>query len=384
MSGSTLPTLAHAFGAALFAPTPDGCFERLTPLPERLAPFFPDAGTAVVDLEDLFPYLSAFLPEARALWAAAGSGPLHSGPWTETVGAHEEMLEAVALCCAAAEQSVAGEADGVSTSDHSDDGPLLLLRPWQVAADVHRAVLQESRALILEQHALQRAAARREMLLHCLAHDLATPVASVRSSLLLLREDDLVAGAGRELLDVGLRQIQQVQRMLHHLRPVLAATPDAPATTDLHRLAQDALAPLTPVARLQGIALELRVADTADEPAPTWTVRGASDRLARLVANLLDNALRHGPPGSRVTVALAAGAATRSLTVADRGPGVPEAQRADLFRPYRRSDDGGQAGLGLYYCRLTAEAYGGRMHYAPREGGGACFRLTLPATSPTD
>jgi len=98
-------------------------------------------------------------------------------------------------------------------------------------------------------------------------------------------------------------------------------------------------------------------------------------RLERVVANLLDNALRHTPPGSTVRMALNTLPHRICLTVTDEGMGVPEAFRPMLFRRFSRGPGAsGAAGLGLYFCRTTIESWGGSIVHLPSPEGGAAFR----------
>jgi two-component system sensor histidine kinase MprB len=110
-------------------------------------------------------------------------------------------------------------------------------------------------------------------------------------------------------------------------------------------------------------------------------VTGAGDRLGRAVANLLTNAAGHSPPGGVVQVTLGDGV----LEVRDHGPGVPDDEKPFVFdRFYRgstaRSRPG--SGLGLAIVRQAAEAHGGTVEVEDAPGGGALFRLRLPAGQP--
>jgi signal transduction histidine kinase len=107
--------------------------------------------------------------------------------------------------------------------------------------------------------------------------------------------------------------------------------------------------------------------------------------LARALRNLLENATKYAPPGS--TVGLRAFADGRALVVevADRGPGVPAAERAAIFEPFVRSSTAPAStpgsGLGLALVAAAAKAHGGRVDVREREGGGAVFTLWLPIAS---
>ena len=117
------------------------------------------------------------------------------------------------------------------------------------------------------------------------------------------------------------------------------------------------------------------------------TVTGSSRLLRRMVRNLVENARRHG--GGEVEVTLRrneGGIAT--LDVLDRGPGVPADARERVFEPFFRilvssaspasGVDGGGTGLGLALARQVARRHGGDVACLPRDGGGSCFRVTLP------
>jgi two-component system, OmpR family, sensor histidine kinase KdpD len=108
----------------------------------------------------------------------------------------------------------------------------------------------------------------------------------------------------------------------------------------------------------------------------------------RIVGNLLDNALRHTPPGGTIDIRADRDANHLVLTVADRGPGVADVERSRIFeafyRPADATRDGGQAGLGLSIARSLAERQGGTVEYEPREGGGSLFILRLPAADVSD
>ena len=123
-------------------------------------------------------------------------------------------------------------------------------------------------------------------------------------------------------------------------------------------------------------AVELRV-----EAAAAVVVTGDERLLARAVANLIDNALRHGGAGGAVTVSVRQEGDRAQLVVEDQGPGIPPGQRDRIFdRFYRGSAAAaGGSGLGLPIARMVAEAHGGSLAVLDADGPGARFVLTLPA-----
>jgi two-component system OmpR family sensor kinase len=114
-------------------------------------------------------------------------------------------------------------------------------------------------------------------------------------------------------------------------------------------------------------------------------VAGDAVHLQALLLNLIDNALRASAPGAEVAVALEAGAETCSVTVTDRGPGIPPDALERVFDRFYRAGkrDGatGGTGLGLAIAREIARAHGGDLTAANGPGGGATLRLSIPCES---
>jgi two-component system, OmpR family, sensor histidine kinase RstB len=108
------------------------------------------------------------------------------------------------------------------------------------------------------------------------------------------------------------------------------------------------------------------------------TVRGEPRLLRRMMRNLLENARRHGAPPIEVRVSRAEGGA--ELSVRDHGPGIPDAERESVFRPFYRfagARESAGAGLGLALVRQIARRHGGDARYLGREPSGGCVVVTL-------
>ena len=114
----------------------------------------------------------------------------------------------------------------------------------------------------------------------------------------------------------------------------------------------------------------------------TAIVGGNERLLRRALRNLLENARRYGGGDLGVEVRVLPGGGAE-VDVCDRGPGVPESLRERIFEPFFRlpghAEREGGIGLGLALVRQIAERHGGNVRCLPREGGGSCFRLALPA-----
>jgi two-component system, OmpR family, sensor histidine kinase RstB len=113
-------------------------------------------------------------------------------------------------------------------------------------------------------------------------------------------------------------------------------------------------------------------------------VRGDPRLLRRMIRNLLENARRHGGPPIEVRVRGAGN--TAELSVCDHGPGIPEAEREAVFRPFHRARGAGEnagAGLGLALVRQIARRHGGDARCLGREPSGSCFVVTLGTATHT-
>jgi len=242
----------------------------------------------------------------------------------------------------------------------------------EIAGDDELTSLARSFNLTAER--LQRLVEAQRRVLASASHELRSPLARLRVALELAREDP---AGGRRRLDDAVAEVAELDALVEELLLAGRLELQAPRRT---ADAVDVGALLAEEAVRVG-------ASAAVEPVPMH----ADARLLRvLVRNLLENARRHGGGPVEAGIAVQPGArrAVR-LWVADRGPGVPEAERERIFEPfYRRAghaegEDGG-VGLGLYLVRRIAQAYGGAAECRARDGGGSVFEVTLSEPPATD
>jgi signal transduction histidine kinase len=215
----------------------------------------------------------------------------------------------------------------------------------------------------------------RRFLVTAIAHDLRTPLFTLRGSLEALERG---LGDGRYL---GLAQdrADHLDRLVTDLFR-FSRLEYAPETVpvdevDLGALARRAAAAVEPLAAESGRALDVSAADRA-------IVRGDPEALLRVLTNLLDNAIRHGR--TRVAIATWRQNGSVGVDVRDDGPGFAEPDLPHVFEPLFRSDParaGAHSGLGLAIARRLARAHGGDVHAANDPSGGARLTVELPAVS---
>ncbi|HEU5478067.1 MAG TPA: DUF4118 domain-containing protein [Gaiellaceae bacterium] len=226
---------------------------------------------------------------------------------------------------------------------------------------------------VLEAEALRRSDALKTALLRSVSHDLRSPLTAILASadalaspgLMLEAEDRL--GLAETIHAEATRLDRVVEQLL-----------------DLSRLEAGAAEPhreLWHVDELVGQALAGLGAETGrvrlDIGSDTPPVEVDAAQVERVLANLLENALRYSPSGSRVLLRAEPGATELRIHVIDSGAGLPDEQRGALFQPFRRGAAGHGSGLGLAIARGFAEANGGRL-WAQDDPGGGHLVLSLP------
>jgi signal transduction histidine kinase len=209
------------------------------------------------------------------------------------------------------------------------------------------------------------------------SHELRTPLTSVLANLELLADRSEIGQLSGDLGEAArsaLRSSQRMRRLVADLL-LLARTdvgrvvPREPC--DLAQIAVEAAGELGPVSERHEIVLDVHPA----------VVEAARDEIHRLTINLLENALRHTPPGARIRVSTNAADGQATLIVEDNGPGVPAELAPTLFERFVRGagDRGGSFGLGLAIVKAVAVTHGGSVTLeSPAEGTGARFVVKLP------
>ena len=241
---------------------------------------------------------------------------------------------------------------------------------------------QKARERALAHERLAEEIERNALIIRCVVHDLSGPLTGLVAGLSMLSNEALPDKA-RELLQISQLSVERLQVQLRELPPSLSQdAPGAEKRALIRPGLPSAVACVRRAARLMvpnyaQKSVTLRCAILAPLHDPLRVV-GESLRFERVLANLLENALRHSPAGSEVLVTLQVDGDFVVVSVEDRGPGVPVEFQERLFQRHASfSETRGKAGLGLFYCRTTVEQWGGSSGYAPRSGGGAHFWVRI-------
>jgi PAS domain S-box-containing protein len=226
----------------------------------------------------------------------------------------------------------------------------------------------------------------RSYFLSSISHEFRTPLSTLKASLELLvsEENPLDPAESRQLLRPAYRSVVGLQTLIDNL--LTSSTIEAGqfalhlGDVDLNAVLADAIRVVTPLLERRQQALIL------DLPALPPPVKGDVTQLTQVLINLLSNASKYSPAGAPIEVAITprageAGNVVR-VAVADHGPGIDPARRAEIFRRFVRHHDNAReqygVGLGLYVAKTTITAHGGSIDVDERPGGGSIFWFELP------
>jgi signal transduction histidine kinase/DNA-binding NarL/FixJ family response regulator/HPt (histidine-containing phosphotransfer) domain-containing protein len=354
-------------GYALFEYLGDGDFRLLGEWPAWCANIWgaQPSGDQLISLGDKSPFLENFLVDAEEFWRTRSPGSANSGNWIERGADGREIpLEA---------------------SARSLDGKrILLLQNLSETFGQQQQWFQTARNSLLEHEKLLQEFQKKEILLHCIVHDLTQPLSAMNGVFNLLNRENLPA-ALRKYVKAGERESQRQELMIRGILEAFSSdlaaqqTRDSsvPEAPDLVACAKQAIEEISPAFRERQIRLSLgpHAGDSRG-----WRVVGDTSRIDRIFGNLLENAMRYSPKGSTVTIGLENHDGFVLALVDDEGPGLPPDRRPDqLFARFSKGKShAGKAGLGLYFCKITVERWGGAIGAESRKGGGSRFWFRLP------
>ncbi len=209
------------------------------------------------------------------------------------------------------------------------------------------------------------------------SHELRTPLAAMQAIIGVTRQERRAPQDYEQALDDLGEETDRLQTLTENLLDLARndnAEPLALEVIELSTLLRDLIDSLRPLAEAKGLALGIRIPEGV-------TIQGDRDRLIRMFANLLDNAIKYTAQG-RITVALhpAAGQYV-TVSVADTGPGIPPEDLPRVFERFYRVEKArtaAGAGLGLAIAAQIARAHGGEIAVSSEPGAGATFTVRLP------
>lgn len=320
-----------------------------------------------VDPAKVFVFLEHFLKGANVVWESPVPGSLTSELWTEELTTGEE------LTFTATARRIGGRA-------------ILLVRALGVDFEERRRVLRKARELALAHERLLKETSQKETLLHCLVHDVAGPLATVTNCFQLLEAEAGLGETSRGLVRLGGSAAHRQHAMMKEMLDLFAAeldtlvqySTDFASAPEVLDCAHAVLRSLRHSFESKGVWFELALTPPENL---VWKVVGQREKLERVLYNLLENALRHTPPGSTITLRLADEGAAIRVSVTDEGRGLDPAVAGQLSARFaQNAPSEGKAGLGLFFCRTMIQHWGGELGQEPGAKGGAClwFRLTKP------
>jgi two-component system, OmpR family, sensor histidine kinase KdpD len=223
----------------------------------------------------------------------------------------------------------------------------------------------------------------RNTLLASISHDLRTPLAAIMAASHALSDAKMQPDAETRarLARTIETTAQEISELVTNVLDLMSFQfGEVHLNRDWHAL--DALVEAA-LARLEGrfAGRPVEVALPADLP----PVNVDAGLVTRVLVNLLENAVKHTPPGTHITVSAGLEGEAVRVVIDDNGPGLPPGPPEQLFAKFQRGAEAeGGAGLGLAICKAIIDAHGGHISAAPRPGGGARFMFTLPTAAPAD
>ena len=260
-------------------------------------------------------------------------------------------------------------------------------QPLQLAADMPqvqprfvRLLAEDDQALVflddtsaLSRHAENMTLATLGRFSASLAHEIRNPLAAISYATQLLEESPGLDDGDRRLLQIVFQQTQRMNGIVDNVLSLARRERAHPEHVELVAFARRFVEDYRASHPLE--------TDRLDVVAGAQAVAALFDhgQLQQVLTTLVHNALLYGrQPGepARVVVHVGHDQGAPSIDVTDRGPGIPEAAAAQLFRPFHTTSPHG-TGLGLYIARELCRANQATLDYVAVPGGGACFRLRL-------
>jgi PAS domain S-box-containing protein len=222
------------------------------------------------------------------------------------------------------------------------------------------------------------------------SHELRTPLTSIYGSLGLVSEGAAgdLSEDGRRLIDIAYRNTQRLTRLINDILD-LEKIESGKLELELRPLPlasclAEALEANRPFSETCGVRCTLR------EPVPDVAILADGDRVQQVLTNLLSNAAKFSPAGEEIVLEAAVAEGRARISVRDRGPGIPDEFRDQLFERFTQAGTvstrrGGGTGLGLSICKAIVDELNGAISFESEVGRGTTFFVELPlAGSPSE
>ena len=310
-----------------------------------------------------FPFVENFVIDAEEYWQTNAEKPLKSGIWSDLdLSGKEFHFEASAL--------------------FANQKKILIIELLQDTYVEKQSLIQQARENKLNYQHIIKENQKKEVLIHCIIHDVAGQLSGINCCLALLELENLT-DKGKERLEIGRKQTIKQEMLIREILNAFSAeveslesfTGDIETAPDALVSARDIVELLSPTFVLNHMRLQLsQDIDTSLD----WRVVGDKSRLDRILVNLIENALRHSPSDSTVKVTLELQGEYVLVSVEDEGSGVPPEIADTLFQKFTQGKKkSGKSGLGLYFCKITVERWGGEIGFTPCENRGSRFWFRL-------
>jgi two-component system sensor histidine kinase/response regulator len=251
-------------------------------------------------------------------------------------------------------------------------------REVKARVKAHLDLRLQKQQLVENLEKLQKLEQLRDDLVHVILHDIQNPLMLIQGNLQLLttfETENLNSQSKRyikEAANASIQCLDMVGEILTTSKMGSDCLQLQLTQTDLNRLTSRIIEAIAPILGSKKI--------TFDPDALVGLVKVDPAIIARVIQNLLNNAIKFSPEDGIVELKIAESGENIIISISDQGPGIPVDQREKIFQKYGQTQSGQKrrgTGLGLYFCKMAAEAHGGAIELRPREDCGSTFVLFL-------
>ncbi|MDJ0617746.1 MAG: HAMP domain-containing sensor histidine kinase [Calothrix sp. MO_192.B10] len=370
MSESITADIFAALNILVLEKLKGDCYQLIGTVPDwakTLCPYPVESGHKILLKKAELSFLENFLIDAEEFWEQDESQQpqtINSGIWNHVDDSDNEYFF---------------EATAIKVNNQK----IILIKHLAEEYQQQQNIIQKARENQLDFQYSVKESQKKDILIHCIIHDMAGQLSGINCCFALLDLENLTP-KGKETLNIGKQQTIKQEMLIREIldafsvemQSLEAFTVNPEIAPDALLITQQIIQVLTPSFSLNHV--ELKLAADVNMNAD-WKVVGDKSRLERVITNLTENALHHSPPNTTVTIGLQQDDNTILVTIDDQGKGVAPEIAKNLFKKFAQGTDRtGKVGLGLYFCRITVERWGGEIGYSPLPENGSRFWFSLP------